>query len=156
MTGRDAQNSLLAALSGNPLRYELVEIPVEISNLGQAVFSFPTNQNLQGKRILYVDAFCVETVATSPFGIPVISVATYKKAFLDLYSTPVARENIRKLPFISLNPHFVPGGTAPNVQERILINNVGTDWNKCQVYIPGGIGGETKVSILLGVWYIDA
>lgn len=152
------QNNILAAIQGYPLRYELVEIKVDADSVALDTFSFPTNQNLQGKRILYIDAFNDELMSVSPLGIAVVTVAMTQKSYLTLYSTPISRENLRQIPFISLNPHFVPGGasTAPNVQQRILLNNIGTDWNKCKIKVPGGIGGAVAKSYLLGVWYIDA
>lgn len=147
------QNVKAASVAnGQPLRFELVEIPID--NASQSLFNFPVDQNLQGKRVLYVDVYNVETASVSPTGRAVISVAVFLRSTLTLYSTPMSRENLQRMPFTCLNVLDVPAGSTPYAKERILLNNIGTDWTKCQVNTGTAIG-VTGVSMLFGVWYVD-
>lgn len=149
------QNQIIAQLAQmQPLKFELVELYVSAAKANQQVFNFSTNQEVQGKRVLFIDAQNIETVTVSPQGHDVVSVATYQKSYLNLYSTAMDKFNLQAIPLISLNPFFVNGGTAPNVQERILLNNPTTDWNKCTVTL-GSAPGVGDFSFLFGVWYID-
>lgn len=155
----DNQNKVIESVTSNPalpLRHELVEVYVDAANASNTVFNFPTNNNLQGKRVLYMDAYCVEVLSTTPTGHAVISVAQLQKTYITLYSIKSTRQNIIKMPGVVLNPYEVPGGTAPNVRTRLLLNNEQTDWNKCEINIPGGVGGGGDVSFLFSVYYIDA
>jgi hypothetical protein len=149
------QNSALAQiLDGQQLRYELVELYVDTANSGKSKFAFPTNFNLQGKRVLFIDAFSDDVISVSPQGNDVITTAIFIKSFLTLYTMTIDRENLQQIAFPSLNPMSVTGGTTPFVQERILLNNAQTDWNKCYVEV-GGTIGVGDISFLFGVWYVD-
>lgn len=151
-----AQNMALAnILNGQQLRYELVEVYVDTANSGKSKFSFPTNFNLQGKRVLFIDAYSDEVVSETATGNSVITPAIFLKSFLTLYNMTIDRENLQQIAFASLNPMYVTGGTTPFVQERILINNAQTDWNKCYITVGGSIG-VGDISFLFGVWYVDA
>lgn len=152
----DAQNLTLEMASAiNPLRFELVELYVDVNNAGRSSFAFPTNDNLQGKRVVYIDAYNVETMTVSPQGHTVISVATFLKSSLTLYSIKQQRLNIEELPLVALNPYSVPGGTTPFAHLRILLNNAQTDWNKSQVVLGSPLGGGGDVSFIFGVYYFD-
>ena len=151
----DNQNKMLMAIQQQqPLRFELVEVYIDAGQVNQSKFTFPTDNNLQGRRVLYVDAYSVETMSISPTGRTVISVATFLKSSLTMYTTLMQKQNIQNIPFAALNPYQITGGTAPNAQTRILLNNPQTDWNKC-IIDTGTPIGVSGVSFCLGVFYVD-
>lgn len=150
-----SQNMMLQNITQTQaLRFELVEVPVGAGAINQMKFGFPTDNNLQGRRVLFVDAYNIQTMSVSPLGRPLISVATFLKSTLTLYTTTMQKQNIQNIPFSALNPFYVPGGTAPNTQARMLLNNPQTDWNKCIIELGTPIG-VADVSFCLGVYYVD-
>lgn len=153
----DAQNINLQAQASaaNPLRFELVEKYIDANNAGQSVFAFDTNSNLQGKKVVYLDAYNIETMTTSPQGHTVIGVSSFLRTSLTLYSIQQQRLNIQRLPLVALNPYNVPGGTTPYASLRILLNNAQTDWNKSEITLGSPLGGGGDVSFMFGVYYFD-
>lgn len=137
-----------------PLRFELIELYVDANSTGQSRFTFPTMNNLQNKRVLFVEAYSVEVITTSPTNKTIIPVSVFKRSVLTLYTTAMDKQNIQQIPFSVLNVLNVPAGTTPFAQERLLLNNPETDWNKCfiETGAPIGVG---NVSFLLGVYYVD-
>lgn len=150
-----SQNQIINQVTqAQSLRFELVEVIVTADMANQPKFTFNTDDNLQGKRVLFIDAYNAETMSVSPLGRPVVSVAIFQKATLSLYCMPMSKLNLIRMPFSCLNVLEVPGGTTPYAKERIFLNNPGTDWNKCEIQL-GSVAGVGDFSFVLGVWYVD-
>ena len=151
----DAQNITLQNASAiSPMRFQLVELYIDANNAGRASFAFPTNNNLQGKRVAYIDAYNEETMSVSPQGHAVVSVADFLKSALTLYTIKQQRLNIQELPLVALNPYNVPGGTTPYASLRVLLNNAQTDWNKSEVTLGSNLAAG-DFSFMFGVYYFD-
>lgn len=149
------QNGVLQNITQTQsLKFELVELYISTENSGKQKWNFPLNPDIQNKRVLFVDAYSIETMSVSPQGHAVVSVANFIKSYLTLYNTKMQLENIQQVPLPAINAFYVPGGTTPNSQERILINNATTDWNKSYITI-GSTPGVGDFSYVFGVWYVD-
>lgn len=154
MTLENQNNAMALITAAQQLRFELVELYVDNANSGKSKFSFPTNNNLQGKRVLFIDSYSDDIIPTTNSGNAVVTPSIFNRAYLTLYTMTIDRQNLEAIPLGSLNVLNVPAGTTPFAQTRVFLNNGQTDWNKCYVTTGGAIG-VGNVSFLFGVWYVD-
>lgn len=151
--------------------YLLIECPIgQNGTTTKQKYTFPTQQQLQDRLIVGIEAFSSQDITTSPISnTPVITPAIFNNCFVRLYlaqnnryerqaglqydQVPLCRMRITE------NADSAGVTAAANltafsrVQFRMLPGEI--DWTKSEVVIPNNVTISQTYSLLLGIHYLE-
>jgi hypothetical protein len=126
---------------------ETVEVGPTVAT--QFQYKFPIIQNLKNTLITGMESFSVSQVTVSPLNAPVVVVADYNRAYLQL-ATPKNRTEVNNIPLLSLQSF--PGFLR-------LFDYKDVDWQNCFINVANNLAAPVAVtaghSFLFTVYYID-
>lgn len=141
------------------------------SNLTPGGVTFPTQQDLENRKIVAIEAYSVRDIPFDPLnpGTPVLPDTAFVQAFLTLYTSAVNNKTnfssrqepglfYDKYPLVSMRrtQNNVAAGSYPSfVQDIFLIRPTELAFNKCKIEFPNPVALATTASAVFVFHYLD-